>query len=91
MLKIEVVASRVFTMADIVDDPTYKEREDIIEIEDETLGTVKMQAVIPQMSNDPGHVWRTGPSLGADNELIFKENLGLSEQQFDELHKRGVI
>jgi formyl-CoA transferase len=91
MLSIEVVASRVFTMADIVDDPTYRERGDIIEVEDETFGTVKMQAVIPQMSNHPGRVWRTGPALGMDNELVYKQELGMSDEQFDEFHKRGVI
>lgn len=91
MARIEVVASRVFTMADIFDDPTYKEREDIIEMDDETFGTVKMQAVIPHLQNYPGQIWRTGPSLGEDNTFVYKEQMGMSDDQFDELQKQGVI
>jgi len=91
MARIEVVACRVFTMADIAKDETYRERSDIIEVPDDTLGSVKMQAVIPHLTNYPGHVWRVGPPLGADNDLVFKELLGMSEEQFTDLRSRGVI
>lgn len=91
MAKIDVVASRVFTMADIASDPTYREREDIVEMKDETFGSVKMQAVIPHLANYPGKIWRTGPALGADNGLIYGEYLGLSEDELVALNRRGVI
>jgi formyl-CoA transferase len=91
MARTEVVASRVFTMADIVKDQTYRERKDIIEVEDETLGKVKMQAVIPKLANHAGSVWRSGTSLGADNELVYRGVLGLTEDRYDELQKKHVI
>ncbi|MGI5283283.1 CaiB/BaiF CoA transferase family protein [Nonomuraea polychroma] len=87
----EVVASRVFTAADIAADPVYAERGDIITIDDADLGPVRMQGVIPHFHRRPGRVWRTGPALGQDNKLVYGDWLGLSEDELADLEKRGVI
>jgi crotonobetainyl-CoA:carnitine CoA-transferase CaiB-like acyl-CoA transferase len=87
----EVVASRVYTAADILSDPIYAERDDVIEVPDPDLGSVRMQAVVPRMSVRPGSVWRTGASLGADNDLVFGEWLGRSDQELADLRAKGVI
>ena len=91
MAKLEVVASRIFTAQDIVNDPIYAEREDIVEIEDADLGTVRMQAVVPKMGSRPGSVWRTGPSLGQDNDLVLGEWLGKSDDERAALRSSGTI
>ena len=91
MAKLEVVASRIFTAQDIVNDPIYAEREDIVEIEDADLGTVRMQAVVPKMGSRPGSVWRTGPSLGQDNDLVLGEWLGKSDDELAALRSSGTI
>lgn len=87
----EVVASRVYTAADILTDPIYAEREDIVEIEDPDLGPVRMQAVVPRLAERPGRVWRTGAALGEDNELVFGQWLGHSGDELAELKTQGVI
>ncbi|MGC9539087.1 CaiB/BaiF CoA transferase family protein [Streptomyces sp. UG1] len=87
----EVVASRVFTAADIVQDPVYAEREDIVTVDDPDLGPVRMQSVIPHFRRVPGAVWRTGPSLGADNDLVYGQWLGIGEERRAGLEERGVI
>jgi len=76
---------------DIVNDPIYAEREDIVEIEDADLGTVRMQAVVPKMGSRPGSVWRTGPSLGQDNDLVLGEWLGKSDDELAALRSSGTI
>jgi formyl-CoA transferase len=86
-----VVASRIFTMEDIAEDEIYREREDIIETEDEDLGPLRMQAVVPKFRNMPGRVWRSGPGLGADNDVVFREWLGLPDGEYDQLVADGVI
>lgn len=86
-----VVASRIFSAADIVDDEIYREREDIIEIEDEELGTVRMQGVVPRFGQQPGAVWRTGPALGADNRLVYGDWLGIDDATLDRLVRDDVI
>lgn len=87
----EVVASRIFTMADIVTDQTYRERGDIITIDDPELGQVRMQGVVPYFTGHTGSVWRTGPSLGQDNELVYRKYLGLSADQYDQVSETGTI
>ncbi|MGN9788238.1 CaiB/BaiF CoA transferase family protein [Nonomuraea sp. ZG12] len=84
----EVVASRVFTAEDILTDPVYAERGDIVTVDDADLGPVRMQAVIPHFHQAPGHIWRTGPALGQDNDLVYRQWL---ELDVDDLEKRGVI
>jgi formyl-CoA transferase len=87
----QVVASRIFTAADILDDPTYAERDDIISVDDDELGPVRMQAVIPHFHRHPGGVWRTGPRLGQDNDLVYRQWLGVPDADYSELKAAGVI
>jgi formyl-CoA transferase len=87
----EVVAARVYSAADIVKDPIYAERNDVITIEDPNLGPVRMQAVIPKLLNHPGHVWRTGPALGEDNDLVYRTYLGLTDERYARLRADGTI
>lgn len=87
----EVVASRIFSVADIVDDPVYAAREDIVTVDDGQLGPVRMQGVVPKLHSRPGTVWRTGPELGEDNALVYRDWLGLSAQEYGELASAGVI
>jgi crotonobetainyl-CoA:carnitine CoA-transferase CaiB-like acyl-CoA transferase len=87
----EVVAARVYSAADIVKDPIYAERDDVITIEDPNLGSVRMQAVIPKLLNHPGHVWRTGPALGEDNDLVYRTYLRLTDERYARLRANGTI
>jgi crotonobetainyl-CoA:carnitine CoA-transferase CaiB-like acyl-CoA transferase len=91
MRKAEVVASRIFNVADILADPTYAEREDIITVDDPELGPVRMQAVIPKLHQHSGKVWRTAPSLGQDNDLVLGEWLGIPAAELEQLRASGVI
>jgi crotonobetainyl-CoA:carnitine CoA-transferase CaiB-like acyl-CoA transferase len=86
-----VVASKIYSMVDILEDPTYRERQDVIEVMDAELGEVKMQAVIPKLVNHGGHVWRSGPALGEDTDLILREYLNMSPSDIDGLRSAGVI
>lgn len=91
MAAADVVASRVFSVKDIVEDPVYAARDDIISVPDEDLGMVRMQGVVPKNHVNPGRVWRTGPELGVDNELVFREWLQMHEDEYAALVEQGVI
>jgi crotonobetainyl-CoA:carnitine CoA-transferase CaiB-like acyl-CoA transferase len=91
MTALEVVASRIYDAEDIVNDKTYNERGDIISIEDPDLGSVRMQGVVPMLHQRPGEVWRVGPKLGEDSDLVYGEWLGLSAEELAELRDTGTI
>lgn len=86
-----VVASKVFDMDDILADPVFAERGSIVTVPDRDLGEVRMQGVVPEFVGDPGRVWRTGPQLGEDNDLVYREWLGLSDEEADRLAADRVV
>lgn len=87
----DVVASQVYDVEDIFDDEIYRERGNIVTVEDDDLGDVRMQSVIPSMKNHPGAVWRTGPALGADTDLVLRDWLGFDESELSNLRERGAV
>ncbi len=91
MSALEVVASRIYSAEDIVNDKTYVERGDIIWIDDQDLGRVRMQGVVPMLHQRPGSVWRVGPRLGEDNDLVYGEWLGVDDERLSGLREKGVI
>jgi crotonobetainyl-CoA:carnitine CoA-transferase CaiB-like acyl-CoA transferase len=91
MKKAEVVATPIFSISDIMQDEVYRHRKDIITVEDRELGPVKMQATLPQFVNHPGEVWRTGPVLGEDNDLVYRDWLGFEAEEYHRLRQNGII
>jgi crotonobetainyl-CoA:carnitine CoA-transferase CaiB-like acyl-CoA transferase len=87
----EVTASRIYSMADIAADQTYREREAIISVDDPELGPVRMQAVIPRLTRHPGTVWRSGPALGQDTDDVLRDYIDMSPEDIAALRSRGVI
>jgi crotonobetainyl-CoA:carnitine CoA-transferase CaiB-like acyl-CoA transferase len=91
MKKLEVVASPIYNVEDILADPTYRERENIVTVDDPDLGKLRMQNVIPKLTNYTGSVWRTAPKLGEDNELVYRQWIGKSEAELEKLRASGDI
>ncbi len=87
----EVVAGPVLDIADIVKDPHYLARENIVSVPDRDFGHVRMQGVVPKFQETPGEVRHSGNELGADNRAIFIDLLGVSETEFAALVAAGVI
>lgn len=86
-----VVGAKVFDIDDILADPVFQERGSIVSVEDDELGTVRMQGVVPGFVTHPGGVWRTGPALGQDNDLVYRDWLGLDDDEMVRLAEGGAI
>lgn len=87
----EVVAGPVLDISDIVRDPHYQARQNIVSVPDDDFGQVRMQGVVPRFLDTPGEVRHAGRALGADNREIYQGLLGVSPQEFDALTAQGVI
>ena len=83
--------SLVYSIRDIVEDPHYQERENIVEISHPTLGRLKMPGIVPKFSRTPGEVAFAGPDLGAHNDDVFGALLGLSDEEIARLRESGTI
>ncbi len=85
------VVGPVYDAAQIVADPHYQAREDIIEIDDPELGHTKMVGVVPKFSETPGSVEHAGPKLGEHNGLILGSWLDYGDQQVAALAEQGIV
>ena len=71
--KADVVASRIYSVKEMVEDLVFQWREDIISVDDADMSTIRMQSVFPKLKNYGGQVCGTGPVLDKNNELILRE------------------
>ena len=85
------VVGPVYDAAQIVDDPHYLAREDILDIEDPELGPTKMLGIVPKFSESPGAVQHAGPTVGEHNREVYGDWLGMDGPDLDALSGRGVI
>jgi succinyl-CoA---D-citramalate CoA-transferase len=91
MREASVPAGKLFTAEDMLSDEHYAARENIVEVEDSDIGPFPMQNVVPRLSETPGRVRWTGPKLGQDNHEVFRDALGMSEEELDGLRERGIV
>jgi crotonobetainyl-CoA:carnitine CoA-transferase CaiB-like acyl-CoA transferase len=81
----------VYNMAEIFEDEQYQARENIIEIADDQVGTMKTSGVVPKFSRTPGEVSHAGPRHSEHTEEVLGEELGISDERLEELANEGVI
>ncbi|MGC0366471.1 formyl-CoA transferase [Rhodococcus sp. 27YEA15] len=88
-----IVAGPINTVEDVIKDPQLIERGMLVphhdlRIDADVLGL----GVVPTFSDTPGSVRNAGaPTPGADNDSVWGGLLGLSEQDRNALHEKGVI
>ncbi len=92
MIEHSIPAGRVYRAPDMLEDPHFKAREAIIEVETERYGKLKMQNAFPKLSRTPSGVRRPAPSVpGQHNEEVFAELLGIGEADLAELAESAAI
>jgi len=91
MREASVPAGKLFTAEDMLSDEQYAARQNIVTVDDPEIGPFPMQNVVPRLSEIPGEVRWTGPELGQHNDEVFKELLGMSEEDLDGLRERGIV
>ncbi|GAA3228364.1 CaiB/BaiF CoA transferase family protein [Dactylosporangium siamense] len=87
----EAAIAPIHDIADVFTDPQYAALGTLRAVEDPALGPVRMQNVLYRMSATPGDIKWTGPALGAHNDEIYRDRLGLTTDDLDQLHADGVL
>jgi crotonobetainyl-CoA:carnitine CoA-transferase CaiB-like acyl-CoA transferase len=87
----DIPCTKVYNAVDILEDEHFRARNAIIDVMTEKFGVLKMQNVVPKMSETPGQINWAGPSLGKFNREIYCDRLGLSSEEFEKLQTEGVI
>ena len=87
----QVACCRIMTAKDMAEDPHYQARNVHVEWEDGQAGKVKGTGITPRFSLTPGKIWRGSVPVGHDNDRIYKQLAGLTEQDLARLKEAGVI
>ncbi|MGO1767064.1 MAG: CaiB/BaiF CoA transferase family protein [Advenella sp.] len=91
IVEVEVPVSRVYTIADIFDDPHYQARNMIANVPHPQLESVAQVGIVPRLSATPGTIRFTGPDLGADTVSVLRDELGMDEETIESMLRDGVI
>lgn len=88
-----VPAGPVMSIADIAADPQYQARGMIAAVPDSRMpeDVTYMSGVIPRLTETPGFIRHSGGELGADNQAIYGDLLGLDPQEMQRLQTEGVL
>jgi crotonobetainyl-CoA:carnitine CoA-transferase CaiB-like acyl-CoA transferase len=86
-----VVCAPVYTAKDVYDDPYFRERELLVEHEDEVHGHVTVPGIVPKLSRTPGSIRQAARwTVGADTDAVLEE-LGVDATERKRLADDGVI
>ena len=86
-----VPAGRIYTAREMMEDPHFRAREDVVWVDAPGIGPMPMQNVFPKLSETPGRVRWAGPELGQHNEEVYRGLLGLGDAALARLREEGVI
>jgi len=80
-----------YNIGQIFEDEQYAARENLVSVEDDRFGSIRMQNVVPRLSGTPGEIAHAGKAIGADNREVYGGRLGLSDAEMRELAGDGAI
>jgi len=86
----EVPAGRIYSVADIVNDPHYQARDMLLDSQLPDGTPVRMPGIVPKLSDTPGRVDWQGPALGEHTDALLA-GLGLSPDEIIGLRAKGVV
>ena len=88
--KHECALGPIYDVAQFMADPHVQARETITTVEDEELGPIKMQNVIPRLNGSPGTIRWAGPPMGKHTDEVL-EGIGYDASAISVLRDKGVI
>ena len=87
-----IPAAPIYDIPQVVADPHIaKDREMFVEQDHPKAGKLVLTGTQLKLSGTPATIRTPAPSLGQDNAEVFREFLGLSEEQLSALKTEGVI
>ena len=85
----EVTIGPIYDASQLASDRYVIEREAIVDVQDDELGTVPMHNITPRMGSTPGAFRMPAPAIGQHNHALLVPLLG--EAEYDRLCAEGVI
>ncbi len=84
-------ATKVYAAPDILADPHYAAREQVVTVDTLAYGPVLQPGIVPRLTGTPGVVPGRAPTLGEHTDEVFTTLLGMTPEAVEDLRARGVI
>lgn len=80
----------IYNIEDMINDPHYQARGmfEQVEIDGKPL---KIPAILPKLDSTPGKTDWSGPKLGSHNDEVFRDILGLGDDELNALRESAVV
>ncbi|MBL8320237.1 MAG: CoA transferase [Burkholderiaceae bacterium] len=76
----EVPAAKIYTIADIFEDPHFRARDMLVEVAHPRWGHTTQVGIVPKLSRTPGRIGCSGPELGHDTAAVLGEIQGSGQR-----------
>jgi crotonobetainyl-CoA:carnitine CoA-transferase CaiB-like acyl-CoA transferase len=90
-LAAEVAAAPIYDAEQLLADEHLRARGSFVRFDDPDLGPIRVQAPVAVLSETPGRIEHLGVALGADNDTVFGDLLGLDVDRLAALRADRVI
>jgi len=85
-----VAVGPVYDIIEFIRDPHVVERQILVEVEDDDMGSLPLHAVTPRLSKNAGKIRWPAPRLGQHTREVL-QTIGLEAHEIQELERRGVV
>ena len=82
---------QMYRAPEMLADEHFAARQAIAWVDNPDFGSIPMQNVVPKLSDTPGEIEWSGPTLGEHNDEVFGGILGLDADAVAQLRADGVI
>jgi crotonobetainyl-CoA:carnitine CoA-transferase CaiB-like acyl-CoA transferase len=87
----DVPVATAYSVVEIASDPHFKERGDLVQVDDPVIGAICQQAPFPRIVGEPRPTPSGAPELGQHNREVWCDLVGLSESELADLSEKGVV
>ena len=82
---------QMYRAPEMLADEHFAARQAIAWVDSPDFGSIPMQNVVPKLSDTPGEIEWSGPTLGEHNKEVFGGILGLDDDAIGQLRANGII
>ncbi len=86
-----VAAAPVYDAQQLLADEHLRARGTFVTVDDPDLGAMTVQAPVARLSETPGRIDHLGRALGADNDAVYRDLLGLDDERLVAMRAAGTI
>jgi len=87
----DVAAAPIYDAKQLLADDHLRARGSFVTVDDPELGPMTVHAPVAVLTETPGRIDHLGRALGADNEAVFVDLLGLEPERLAALRSAGII